>query len=174
MGVVDRINRLALLFDDPISKLMARHGLERGEFNVLATLRRARTARIVTRHALSRSHPLSGGLTDRLKRLAAKGLIERRPDSVDKGSDLVRLTAAGCEAVDAAFGADMALEAELIAKLGAGRGGRDVVPVGHRDPRARGLEADLAGEGDPEVDEDEEFGSEDEDIPQDGPETEAA
>jgi DNA-binding MarR family transcriptional regulator len=136
MGVVDRINRLALLFGDPISKLMARHGLERGEFNVLATLRRARTARIVTRHALSRSHALSGGLTDRLKRLAAKGLIERRPDSLDKGSDLVRLTAAGCEAVDAGFGADMALEAELIAKLGAGQGGRDVVPAGHPDPRA--------------------------------------
>ena len=119
MGVVGRINRLALLFGDPIGKLMAEHGLERGEFDVLATLRRAGAPHELSPTRLYRSLMLSsGGLTNRLKRLAAKAMIERRPDPNDGRGDLVRLTAAGQEVVDAAFGADMALEADLIARLG--------------------------------------------------------
>lgn len=118
MAVVGRINRLALLFGDPITKLMAEHGLERGEFDVLAALRRAGEPHELSPTALYRGLMLSsGGLTNRLKRLAAKGLIARRPDPHDGRSDLVRLTEAGREAVDAAFAADMALEAELVAGL---------------------------------------------------------
>lgn len=118
MEVVGRINRLALLFGDPISKLMAENELERGEFDVLAALRRVGGSNELSPTRLYRSLMLSsGGLTNRLKRLAAKGLIERRPDPDDGRSDLVRLTKAGRDAVDAAFRADMALETSLIAGL---------------------------------------------------------
>ena len=118
MGVVGRINRLALLFSDPITKLMAKLGLERGEFDVLAALRRAGEPHELSPTQLYRSLLLSsGGLTNRLKRLAAKGMIERRPDPTDGRSDLARLTRAGRDAVDTAFDADMALEADLIARL---------------------------------------------------------
>lgn len=122
MAVVGRINRLALRFGDSIAKLMAEYGLERGEFDVLAALRRAGEPNELTPTQLYRSLMLSsGGLTNRLKRLAAKGMIARRRDPNDGRSDLVCLTAAGREAVDQAFTADMALEAELIANLGQDR-----------------------------------------------------
>ncbi|WP_167767135.1 hypothetical protein [Jannaschia formosa] len=47
-------------------------------------------------------------------------------------------------------------------------------PPGMEIPAPRGGEADLSGDGDPEVDMDEEFGAEDEDPAQDGPATQAA
>ena len=122
MGVVGRINRLALLFGDPIAKLMAKHGLERGEFDVLAALRRSGPPYELFPTQLYRGLMLSsGGLTNRLKRLAAKGLAERRPDPNDGRSDLVRLTEAGRETVNAAFADDMRLEADLIGRLDMGQ-----------------------------------------------------
>lgn len=119
MGVVGRINRLALLFGDPIARLMVEHGLERGEFDVLAVLRRSGPPHELSPTQLYRGLMLSsGGLTNRLKRLLAKGLIERHPDPNDGRSDLVRLTKEGQETVDAAFADDMRLEADMIARLG--------------------------------------------------------
>ena len=118
MGVLGRINRVALLSGGPIARLMARHGLERGEFDVLAALRRTGAPHELSPTALYRGLMLSsGGLTNRLKRLAQKGLVGRRPDPEDRRRDLVRLTEAGRAAVDAAFEADMALEADLISVL---------------------------------------------------------
>ena len=122
MGVVGRINRLSLLFGDPIVTLMAEYGLERGEFDVLAALRRAGAPNELSPTQLYRSLLLSsGGLTNRLKRLTAKGMIERRPDPKDGRSDLVCLKEEGREVVDRAFTADMDLEAALIAGLGEDR-----------------------------------------------------
>ena len=122
MGVVGRINRLALLFADPIAKLMARHGLERGEFDVLAALRRSGPPHELSPTRLYQGLMLSsGGLTNRLNRLATKGMIERRPDPNDGRSDLVRLTEPGRRTVDAAFADDMRLEADLIGRLDAER-----------------------------------------------------
>lgn len=122
MAVIGRISRLALLFGEPIRKLIAEYGLERGEFDVLATLRRAGAPHELSPTSLYRGLMLSsGGLTNRLKRLAAKGLIERRRDPNDGRSELVRLTAEGCEAIDSAFAADMALEAEMLTIFGEDR-----------------------------------------------------
>ena len=59
----------------------------------------------------------SGGLTDRLDRLAAKGLVRRRESEEDKRSLLVELTAKGRACIEAAFREDMAVENELVAGL---------------------------------------------------------
>lgn len=115
MGVVGRINRLALLLGDQIGNLMLEHGLERGEFDVLATLRRVGEPYELSPTQLYRSLMLSsGGVTNRLKRLTAKGMIERQSDPNDGRSDLVRLTTVGLRTVDETFAADMTLEAKLI------------------------------------------------------------
>ena len=59
----------------------------------------------------------SGTMTNRVDRLAARGLVERLPDPKDRRGVLVRLTVDGKAAVDGAFEALLAAERTLIAEL---------------------------------------------------------
>jgi DNA-binding MarR family transcriptional regulator len=61
----------------------------------------------------------SGGITKRLDRLAAVGLIERRPDPADRRGTLVRLTPKGRSAIDRALEAHVANEERLLRALAA-------------------------------------------------------
>jgi DNA-binding MarR family transcriptional regulator len=61
----------------------------------------------------------SGGLTDRLARLAAAGLVARVPSPQDARSLLVQLTDEGQRRAAAAFREDMAVERDLLAGLNA-------------------------------------------------------
>ena len=56
-------------------------------------------------------------MTNRVDRLAGRGLVERLPDPRDRRGVLVRLTADGKAAVDGAFEALLAAEADLLADL---------------------------------------------------------
>ncbi|MBX6169778.1 MAG: winged helix DNA-binding protein, partial [Thermobispora bispora] len=60
----------------------------------------------------------SGTMTNRIDRLAAAGLVTRRPDPEDRRGVLVRLTPAGMQRVDAAFADLIRRERELLAGLG--------------------------------------------------------
>ena len=118
MGVLGRINRISLLVAEPIAAVMSEHGIDRGEFDVLASLRREGKPHELTPTRLYTSLMLSsGGLTNRLKRLARKGLIGRRPDPSDGRGELVCLTAAGRRVVDAVVDRDMNVEAALLQAL---------------------------------------------------------
>ena len=118
MGVLGRINRISLLAAEPIGAAMAEHGIDRGEFDVLASLCREgkphelSPTRLYTGLMLS-----SGGLTNRLKRLVTKGLIGRRPDPNDGRGELVFLTSAGRRVVNAAVDRDMEAEAAILQAL---------------------------------------------------------
>ena len=59
----------------------------------------------------------SGTMTNRVDRLAGRGLVERLPDPNDRRGVLVRLTPEGREAVDGAFEALVEAERELLADL---------------------------------------------------------
>ena len=59
----------------------------------------------------------SGGLTARLDRLEAAGLIRRRRTDEDRRSFLVELTPAGKKKIEAAFRADMELENKMVEGL---------------------------------------------------------
>jgi len=59
----------------------------------------------------------SGAMTNRLDRLADRGLIERIPDPHDRRSLLVQLTAEGLDLINRAVEAHLANEQRLIASL---------------------------------------------------------
>jgi DNA-binding MarR family transcriptional regulator len=116
--VLNRARRLVLESRGAIEETFKRHGLDSGEFDVLATLRRAgapyglRPTELYTSLMIS-----SGGLTARLDRLEDAGLIRRRPSEDDARSLLVELTPAGRKKIEAAFRADMEVENKMVSGL---------------------------------------------------------
>lgn len=118
MGVVGRITRLSRLLDRELKEFFAGHGLERWEFDVLATLRRSGPPYELTAGALNRAAMVtSGAITNRIDRLAARGLVERVPDEEDRRSVRVRLTDQGRTTVDEIVGSHVANEMRLLAGL---------------------------------------------------------
>jgi DNA-binding MarR family transcriptional regulator len=118
MEVLGRARRIVLQSRPAIEAVFARHGLDAGEFDVLATLLRSGSPHALRPTELYRSLMISsGGLTDRLNRLQKAGLISRPPSPEDRRSLLVQLTPEGRTKVEAAFREDMALEARLLAPL---------------------------------------------------------
>ena len=118
MQVLGRAYRASMLAAPALEAHFAAHGLDRGEFDVLGTLRRSGPPYTLTPTELYRSLMISsGGLTNRLGRLEKAGLIAREPSPDDGRSLLVRLTPDGVEKAEAAFRADMALESRLLASL---------------------------------------------------------
>jgi DNA-binding MarR family transcriptional regulator len=104
---------------DGLNPLFARFGLQPGEFDVLATLRRSGPPFVLTPTRLYEATMVSsGGMTNRLDRLEKAGWIERRPDPADRRGVLVALTAAGRELIDDAVTAHVANEHALLAALG--------------------------------------------------------
>jgi DNA-binding MarR family transcriptional regulator len=118
-GVIGRLHRVAALLTEELVAVYSRYGLNEGDFDVLATLRRsgapyARPAGDLADHTMI----TSGGLTKRVDRLVARGLVERRPGSTDARQRIIALTPAGVEAIDAAFTAHMENEHRLIDQIG--------------------------------------------------------
>jgi len=118
MGVFGRLGRLYLTAGRAIETVFEAHGLNTGEFDVLAALRRAGEDQARTPGELSRTLMLSpGGMTNRLDRLEGMGLVRREPDPDDRRSLRVVLTDEGCRKVDAAVTEHVANEARLLAPL---------------------------------------------------------
>lgn len=118
MTVLGRIYRVSNLVRPGIEATFAGFGLDRGEFDVIATLRRSGPPYRLTPTELYTSLMISsGGLTHRLGRLEKAGLIERLPSPDDGRSMIVGLTQAGRARAEAAFRADMAGEADLLAGM---------------------------------------------------------
>ena len=116
--VVGRLHRVAHHLTDELVAVYAQHGLTEGEFDVLATLRRAgppyeRTPGDLAAHTLV----TSGGMTKRIDRLERAGLVSRRASETDARSRVVALTQRGREVIDAAFTAHMANERRLLDAL---------------------------------------------------------
>ncbi|MBA3365130.1 MAG: MarR family transcriptional regulator [Actinobacteria bacterium] len=92
MGVVGRISRLAQLLQAELEQIFAAHGVNGGEFDVLAALRRAGRPYRLTPTNLSKAMMVtSGGMTKRLRALEGRGLIRRVPDPSDRRSRAARM-----------------------------------------------------------------------------------
>ena len=118
MAIFGRIYRIATRVAPHMEALFARYGLERGEFDVLATLQRSGPPYRLSPTTLYTSLMVSsGGLTYRLKRLEAAGLISRIPSPDDGRSLIVALTDEGQKLTRAAFQEDMRLESSWLTAL---------------------------------------------------------
>jgi DNA-binding MarR family transcriptional regulator len=116
--VFSRISRLSRLLDLARRAAFTAQAIEPWEFDVLAALRRAGAPYQLTPGALLRQTMVtSGTMTNRVDRLAARGLVARSPDPSDRRGVLVRLTAPGRQAVDGAFESLVASERDLLGHL---------------------------------------------------------
>jgi len=101
-----------------IERLMASHGITRGIFDVLTTLRRAGKPFTLAPHQITRSLLLSpAGLTGRLERLEREKYVVRLPDPNDGRGLRVRLTAKGLRIVDRVLPELIELERALASGL---------------------------------------------------------
>jgi DNA-binding MarR family transcriptional regulator len=118
MQVLSRVSRLAHHLDRARRQAFAAHQLESWEFDVLAALRRAGEPYALSPGRLIRETLVtSGTMTNRVDRLAARGLVERRPDPRDRRGVQVRLTEAGRRTVDGALADLLSRERDLLAGL---------------------------------------------------------
>jgi DNA-binding MarR family transcriptional regulator len=118
MQVLSRVTRLARHLDRARRQAFAAQGLEGWEFDVLSALRRSGAPYELSPGRLLRETLVtSGTMTNRVDRLVAKQLVERRPDPGDRRGVLVRLTARGRDAVDDALEELLARERLLLGDL---------------------------------------------------------
>jgi DNA-binding MarR family transcriptional regulator len=118
MHVVGRVHRLAAGLDQMLAPVFAAHGLGDGEFDVLATLRRAGEPYELSPGGLAASMMVtSGAVTKRIDRLERAGLVTRSVSEHDARARLIRLTAAGLRLVNTAIEEHVANETRLLAGL---------------------------------------------------------
>ncbi|MEU7716896.1 MarR family winged helix-turn-helix transcriptional regulator [Streptomyces tibetensis] len=122
MEVFGRVGRLSLAMGDRMDKAYARFGISRGEFDVLATLRRSGEPYTLSPRQLSATLMLTtGGMTGRLDKLERAGLLRRSPDPHDRRGLRVTLTDKGLGVVDEAVAAGLAVQTEALSALDAER-----------------------------------------------------
>jgi DNA-binding MarR family transcriptional regulator len=119
MAVIGRLNEVSsLIARDRLAPLFARFGLQAGEFDVLATLRRSGSPYALTPTALYEATMVtSGAMTNRLDRLEKAGLILRAPHPNDRRGIVVRLTEQGLALIDEAVAAHVANEHQILSGL---------------------------------------------------------
>ena len=118
MAVFGRIYRIARNVGDRQEQVYAQFGINRGEFDVLATLRRAGEPYQLTPTALCDSMMLtSGGMTGRIDRLERGGLVRRSQHPSDRRALVVTLTARGRAVVEQAVDAGLAAQREVLDRL---------------------------------------------------------
>ena len=119
MAVLGRLAEAAeRVTRDHMDPLFAQSGLQRGEFDVLASLRRSGAPYMLSPTRLYEALMISsGGMTNRLDRLERAGLTERRPDPNDRRGKLIALTDAGRRIVDETIDRHGANEVRLLSVL---------------------------------------------------------
>ncbi|MFI5687097.1 MarR family winged helix-turn-helix transcriptional regulator [Streptomyces sp. NPDC051636] len=118
MEVFGRIFRLSRAMGDRMEKAYEPYGISRGEFDVLATLRRSGEPYTLSPRQLSATLMLTtGGMTGRLDKLERAGLLRRSPDPHDRRGLHVTLTDKGMRLIDEAVGAGLAEQTAALSAL---------------------------------------------------------
>ncbi|MGW1428091.1 MarR family winged helix-turn-helix transcriptional regulator [Streptomyces sp. NPDC002431] len=117
-GVIGRLHRLAALLTEQLCLVYRRHGLNEGEFDVLAALRRAgEPFERAPGELAAFTMVTTGAMTKRLDRLERDGLVTRRRSVEDGRGRVVALTGAGRELFDRAFTDHMRNERRMLDEL---------------------------------------------------------
>ena len=120
MASIARLGRLARRMGAAVDKVFARHGLGRGEFDVLAALRRSGPPyRLPPGRLAAELLTSSATMTNRLGRLERSGLVRRRAHPSDRRSVEVQLTDDGFARLDETLSEHLANEQRLLAPLSA-------------------------------------------------------
>ncbi|MEV6399020.1 MarR family transcriptional regulator [Streptomyces sp. NPDC051907] len=115
MAAYGRVFRIARAMGDRMDQAYARFGISRGEFDVLATLRRSDEPYTLSPRQLSATLMLTtGGMTGRLDKLEKAGLLTRTPDPNDRRGLRVALTERGLTLVDQAVTAGLEAQHEVF------------------------------------------------------------
>ena len=113
-----RLARLVGFLEKAICDLQRDNGFSRGDFDVLATLRRSGKPYELTPTELYKSVMLtSGAMTSRIDRLEKEGLVLRSANADDRRSNRVKLTPRGQQLIDDFLPHHLALEKQLISVL---------------------------------------------------------
>ncbi|MGY1810294.1 MarR family winged helix-turn-helix transcriptional regulator [Blastococcus sp. SYSU D00669] len=116
MALFARLTRVHVAASRAIEATLGRYGLKRGEFDVLASLRRAAEPFRLSPGDLARAMVLSpAATTHRVQLLEGRGLVVRRPDPADGRYGVVELTPAGRELVDRAVADHVATLDRMLA-----------------------------------------------------------
>lgn len=103
MGIVGRIARLHKYLQKSLGEVFAEYGLNPGEFDVLATMRRNGAPYQLTPTELYNSMMVSSGtMTNRIDKLEQRGLVERLADVRDRRGTLISLTDKGFDLIEKA------------------------------------------------------------------------
>ncbi|MCE8042897.1 MarR family transcriptional regulator [Billgrantia desiderata SP1] len=118
MEVVGYLKTTQLLTQERLQLFFKSHGLQAGEFDVLATLRRAGPPyRLGPTQLFETLMISSGGMTSRLDRLEKAGLIVRSPNPEDRRGTLVSLTDKGLALMERMIPEHVDNEAKMLAAL---------------------------------------------------------
>ncbi|MEV6217913.1 MarR family transcriptional regulator [Nocardia sp. NPDC051833] len=118
MAVFGRLGRLMVVATARIEAVFTAHGLQRGEFDVLAALRRSGAPCELNPSVLADTLMLSrAGMTGRIDRLEAAGLVRRIADRADRRAVRVALTEEGRALVDVVVAAHTENETRMLAVL---------------------------------------------------------
>ena len=118
MALIGRLLRISKHIETRITQCHKSVDLTLGEFDVLATLRRAANKSSLTPSELSDALLLtSGAMTNRLDKLVKKKLITRCHSEEDRRSVTVKLTKQGRTLIDKAIEVHVAELGELIKSL---------------------------------------------------------
>ncbi|MFD3744272.1 MarR family winged helix-turn-helix transcriptional regulator [Nocardia sp. NPDC058633] len=118
MAVFGRLARVLALGTARIESVFAAHGLQRGEFDVLAALRRSGAPFELNPSVLADTLMLSrAGMTGRIDRLEGAGLVRRIADREDRRAVRVALTEEGRALVDTVVVAHAENETAMLSVL---------------------------------------------------------
>lgn len=119
IGIVGRVLRSAARIVDHSDDVLAAHGLTRGEFDILAALRRSGAPRSPG-ELRTISLATAPSTTKRLKGLERRGLVQRSSNPADGRGALIALTDSGRALTDEVFPLQLSAEDALLGGLTGG------------------------------------------------------
>lgn len=118
MGPLARLARLGIFGGRLVDAVFEDSGLDRGDFNVLAALRRGGSPfRLMPSELAEALLTTRGGVTKRVDRLEKKGLVARIANDTDRRSLYIALTTQGERLIDELIALHTQNESHLLSVL---------------------------------------------------------